>query len=138
MLTAYTDGASRGNPGQSSCAWVCYEEGYEIATYYEALGIGTNNAAEYIGLVKLLEWAVRCGYDNLEIFCDSILVVNQVNGLWKINKEELKASYTTARELMLKTNSTLKHCRGHHGVKGNERADQLCNEALDAQERLAK
>ena len=39
--------------------------------------------------------------------------------------------YDKARELMRKTNSTLHHCRGHQGVAGNERADQLCNEALD-------
>ena len=134
MLHAYTDGACRvSNPGQCSCAFVVYKDGVEIYSGTNFLGPEnhTNNYAEYQGLLECLRWAYTVKKTGMLIHCDSLLVVNQVTGVWKISAE-LEQWATAARALVLQGNHTIKHVRGHQGIVGNERADQLCNQTLDA------
>jgi len=86
----YTDGGSRGNPGDSSCAYViCKMDDtvVEKAGFY--LGVATNNQAEYSGFLKGLERARNLGIDKISLFSDSQLVVNQMNGLYKVKNQEL-------------------------------------------------
>ena len=131
-LVAYTDGACRiSNPGLCSCAFVVYEDGEEIARHGKFLGFGhTNNFAEYMGVIDLLEWAVANHRVHLEIWCDSMLVVNQLLGRWQV-RPPLSELCDQATTLLYQTESTIQHLRGHAGIPGNEAADQVCNEILD-------
>ena len=140
---AYTDGACKvSNPGVCSCAFVTYDgvaddkgnlnEG-AIETFSHGRYLGfphSNNYAEYHGVIMLLEWARDCGYSGLEIWCDSQLVVRQVACEWAIKHEYLKPLVAKVFSLLHETGSTLKWLKGHAGKRGNERADEICNEIL--------
>lgn len=137
MLTAYTDGACRGNPGPSSCAFAVYDEDLKLI-YQQArvLGSQTNNFAEYSALIDLLEWAHKKCLGKITIYCDSALVVNQVIEKWKCAKVELQPLQRLARAYYVRGMHALIHIRGHQGIEGNELVDKLCNEVLDeAQEK---
>lgn len=132
-MKAYTDGACRGgNPGTTSCAWVLYLPNGTIC-HSEFLGpeLHTNNYAEYMGVLTLLRHLYVDGIANVDIFCDSKLVVEQINGRWKQNSQELKSLRDEAYALLVLGKHTLAHIPGHSGEEGNETADQLCNEELD-------
>jgi ribonuclease HI len=139
MITAYVDGACRGgNPGFTSCAWVLYDSQAKDADYelFQAQYLGperhTNNFSEYHALILLLEYLYIHNYRNVIIHSDSELVVNQTLGKWVINQEELRSYATKCYGLIVRGCHVLKHIKGHDGNKGNERADALCNEILDA------
>jgi ribonuclease HI len=142
VYTAYSDGASRGNPGPSSCSYVIYDhKNKEIDSGFRFLGERTNNYAEYQGLIDVLhalepwvvmqigKWKVKS--EGASIYCDSKLVVMQVTGKWKVKHEELKPLCGLAQALLLRGRHSLFHIEGHSGIQGNERADELCNECLD-------
>lgn len=134
MLTAYTDGACRiSNPGLCSCAWVVYSGEDELISYREYLGpeLHTNNYAEYMGLIRLLEYLHKTGKRNVKIHCDSKLVVEQVNLRWNCTNQHLDKLRTDAYWMLVHGAHMLVHIDGHSGVEGNERADRLCNEELD-------
>ena len=134
MLTAYTDGACRvSNPGITSCSFVLYNG--SVVDHEESKYLGpelhSNNFAEYQGLILLLEWLYKNSIRNVVIHCDSKLVVNQTLGNWVINQDDLCGFAAKCYGLLTQGCHVLKHCDGHSGVVGNERADQLCNIALD-------
>jgi ribonuclease HI len=91
----------------------------------------TNNFAEYMALVLLLEYLYRNRTRNVIIHSDSALVVNQVNQEWQINDEEHRKTAAKCYGLLVQGGHVLKHIKGHAGNKGNERADALCNAMLD-------
>jgi ribonuclease HI len=64
-------------------------------------------------------------------FCDSKLVVEQVNQKWQVNSDELRPLMSKAYGLLVQGCHVLKHCKGHSGIQGNEKADELCNKELD-------
>ncbi len=137
-MRAYTDGACRcGNPGETSAAFAVFLPGGELLqSHARYLGpdLHTNNFAEYVGLLDLLRWAAMNGpYLNLDIFCDSKLVVEQVNDNWDVNSADLLPLWREAYALLKRGGHTLTHIRGHQGDPGNEYVDRLCNEVLDAE-----
>ena len=86
----YTDGGSRGNPGPSACGFVVMDTSQNIlARGGEYLGITTNNQAEYHGVRLGLEKALAMGLKKIEFKLDSMLVVNQMNGLYTIKNRDL-------------------------------------------------
>jgi ribonuclease HI len=91
----------------------------------------TNNEAEYHGLCYLLRWAAVQHVTGMEIFCDSKLVVNQVNDEWEVNTQSLLPMWRLAIALKLRGNHTLNHVKGHSGNEGNELADWFANDALN-------
>lgn len=96
----FTDGGSRNNPGDSACAYViCNPDGtvVEKSGYY--MGIATNNQAEYYGMIKGLERARDLGIDKVHIHSDSQLVVNQMNGVYKVKNQELAPLNQQLKEL---------------------------------------
>jgi ribonuclease HI len=137
VKTAYCDGACRGgNPGFTSSAWVLYVEGKEAQHDSTYLGPErhTNNFSEYMALVLLLEYLYKQAIRNVVIHSDSSLVVNQVNQVWQINDEDHRKTAAKCYGLLTQGCHVLKHCDGHSGIVGNERADKLANEALDEAE----
>jgi ribonuclease HI len=96
----YTDGGSRGNPGDSSCAYVICDlddSVVEKSGFY--LGMATNNQAEYYGFMKGLERARNLGIDRISLFSDSQLVVNQMKGLYKVKNQELAPLHQQVKAL---------------------------------------
>ena len=89
--TLYADGGARGNPGPAgSGAVLLDEDGVVIAELMRFLGHATNNVAEYTGLIIGLEEALRRGIDELDVRMDSLLVVQQMKGIWKIKHPGLR------------------------------------------------
>jgi ribonuclease HI len=126
-----TDGGARGNPGPAAYAYVLEaDDGTVLAAHGEAIGVATNNVAEYRALVEGLRQAVEVGVDELEVMSDSELLVNQMRGEYRVKNEALKLLWVDAQELADKLRKvTFTAVRREH----NELADRLVNEALDAE-----
>lgn len=90
-LTAFTDGASRGNPGRAACAVVLFDEkNEELLRRTKLLGVTTNNVAEYEGVILALDYAEALGARALEVRLDSELVVRQLKGEYKVKHPALR------------------------------------------------
>jgi ribonuclease HI len=126
----WTDGGARGNPGPAAYAYVLEgEEGVALAAHGEAIGVATNNVAEYSALIAGLEKAVELDVDELEVISDSELMVKQMRGEYKVKNEALRDLSVRAAGLARTIgNVTYTAVRREH----NELADRLVNEALDA------
>lgn len=128
-MALYFDGASRGNPGKSSYGCILYDNDMrEIAKKNEYLGIETNNYAEYMGLLN----GVQCAIDNnilsLEVYGDSLLVISQLKGTYKVKNKKLKTIYDKIKELETK----FIYIEYNHIYRNkNKIADALANEILD-------
>jgi ribonuclease HI len=130
QLTVYTDGASRGNPGEAAWAYVIERDEGDTIEEANRLGLATNNQAEYTALVRALEHALELGrHHRVVVHSDSELMVKQLNGEYRVKNEDLLPLYEQARALARRFDHPVvfKHVRRGQ----NARADQLCNEALD-------
>jgi ribonuclease HI len=125
-----TDGGARGNPGPAAYGYVLEaDDGTVLAAHGEAIGVATNNVAEYRALVAGLEAAQRHGVDELEVISDSELLVKQMRGEYRVKNEALRTlSLEAARAARAIGDVTYTAVRREH----NELADRLVNEALDA------
>jgi len=125
----FTDGGSRGNPGPAAYAFVLEaEDGTVLDARGEAIGIATNNVAEYAALVAGLERAIEAGVGELEVVSDSELMVKQMRGEYKVKNRALQDLFLDASRLARKVGGvTYTAVRREH----NELADSLVNEALD-------
>ena len=125
----YTDGGARGNPGPAAYAFVLEaEDGTVLAAEGQAIGVATNNVAEYSALVAGLERAVELGLDDVEVISDSELLVKQMVGEYRVKNDALRALSLEAAALARKLRRVeYRAVRREH----NELADRLVNEALD-------
>ena len=125
-----TDGGARGNPGPAAFGYVLEaDDGTVLEARGEAIGVATNNVAEYRALVAGLEAAQRHGVDELEVVSDSELLVKQMRGEYRVKNEALrKLSLEAARVARAIGDVSYTAVRREH----NELADRLVNEALDA------
>lgn len=94
ILKIFTDGGSKGNPGPSSIGMVFYLNGKKVFHHHESIGMATNNDAEYTALIRALEFIIKDyiqkGLEKIEFYSDSSLMVNQVNGLFKVKNGKIK------------------------------------------------
>ena len=128
MYEIYSDGASRSNPGEASIGISILKDNEEIATIKKRIGIATNNVAEYLGLIEALKYCVENNIMEVDIYLDSLLVVQQVNLEYKVKSKKLQEHYNQALDLINKINNIkINHVRREF----NKRADQLANQALD-------
>ena len=124
----FFDGASRGNPGLGGCGISLEFENKEIGIDYKYLGTCTNNFAEYSALELGLKKAIDLNIKNLIVFGDCVLVINQVNKLWKCNNINLKKILNIIDRLKLNfTEIKFVHIKREK----NLRADNLANKAID-------
>ena len=125
----FTDGGSRGNPGPAAFGYVLEaENGAVLAAHGEAIGVATNNVAEYRALLAGLARAAELEVDELEVVSDSELLVKQMRGEYKVKNAALRdLSLEAARLARQIGNVTYTAVRREH----NELADGLVNEALD-------
>ena len=126
----HTDGAARGNPGPAAIGVVIEDE--QGRTVYEAsraLGVRTNNEAEYLALITALEYLKDVRPAEVEFRMDSELVVKQIGGQYKVKEPRLQ---TLHGQVIMLLNAVKKFKFRHVRRKDNARADELANEALDA------
>jgi ribonuclease HI len=128
----YTDGGARGNPGPAAAAYVLEtDDGHVLAALGEAIGVATNNVAEYRALVAGLAKALELGVDDVEVVSDSELLVKQMNGEYRVKNAALVELSLEASHLARELGRV--RYRAVRRVE-NELADRLVNEALDAAE----
>jgi ribonuclease HI len=136
-LVIRTDGASRGNPGRASAGAVLIDasrpdafepDAMAVAVVARDLGIRTNNVAEYAGLVLALREAALLGAREIDLRLDSKLIVEQLNGRWRVKDAKLQGLFAEA----------IRHLKGlrrwsavHEPRARNKAADALANMALD-------
>ena len=126
----WTDGGSRGNPGPAAFAYVLEaDDGTVLDARGKAIGVATNNVAEYSALVAGLRRAVDAGVSELEVRSDSELMVKQMRGEYRVKNRDLQTLFVEASRAAREVGRvTYVHVRREH----NELADRLVNEALDA------
>ena len=126
----FTDGGARGNPGPAAFAYVLEDgDGAVLDARGEAIGVATNNVAEYRALVAGLEKAAELSVGELEVVSDSELLVKQMRGEYRVKNEALRDLYDEALALARRVGRVrYTHVRREH----NELADRLVNDALDA------
>ena len=126
----YADGASRGNPGEAAFGLVIHLKG-RTRRIGRRLGKATNNEAEYQALLAALRWAVEGEIPKVAYYSDSKLVVEQINGRYKVKHPNLKPLFLEALGLKrrLKEFNVFYIRRENNGE-----ADALVNEILDARE----
>ncbi|MEK7590897.1 MAG: ribonuclease HI family protein [Patescibacteria group bacterium] len=129
-LHLFTDGGSRGNPGQAAVAAILEDptEGKVLREHYERIGIETNNVAEYRALIEGLKIAERYHPNRLIAHLDSELVVRQLNGEYRVKMASLQPLVEEIQELSMRfPDIVFKHIPR----EDNYRADRLVNKALD-------
>ena len=126
----FTDGGSRGNPGPAAYGFVLEApDGTVLDARGEAIGVATNNVAEYRALLAGLERAHELDIDELEVISDSELLVKQMRGEYKVKNAALRELSLEAARLARRIGTvSYTAVRREH----NELADSLVNEALDA------
>ncbi|MCD6501376.1 IMP dehydrogenase [bacterium] len=129
-IVLYTDGASRGNPGHSAIGVVALSaDGRKIEQISRYIGRATNNIAEYSALIAALELAVKLSAKRIEIRSDSLLLVRQMNGRYRVKSPKLRGLWERANEL----SAHFERCVFKHIPRTkNVEADKLANEALDS------
>src|SRR4051812_43476215 len=99
-IVAYIDGGARGNPGPAGFGVrIERADGIVVEEFSESIGIATNNVAEYRGLLAALEWARVHGARAVRVRSDSLLLVQQMLGNYKVKHPGLQPLHATARLL---------------------------------------
>ena len=128
-MKLFADGGSRGNPGPSASGFVLLDQEDNVLVDEGVyLGITTNNQAEYTALKLGLERALKEGARELEVYMDSLLVVNQMKGIFKVKNRDLWPIHDAIKELVPKFK---KIHFGHVPRELNKMADAAVNRALD-------
>jgi len=128
-LLIFSDGGSRGNPGPAGCgAVITDKDGNVLKKLKKYLGVTTNNQAEYQALILGLKEAEKMKPKQITCYLDSLLVVEQLNGKWKVKKAELKPHYEFIKVFLFKNPNTHFY---HIPREKNKLADRLANEAMD-------
>ena len=135
-VVVWTDGGARGNPGPAGYGAVVTTPGGQVlAEVADGIGWATNNVAEYRGVIAGLRQAAALGARRVRVRADSLLVVNQQKGLWKVKNADLRPL----------SEETARLARGfdrvvweHVARERNRHADALANRAMDAQGRVRR
>jgi len=134
-LTIYTDGGSLNNPGQAAYGFLIYDGKKQVYTQNERIGIASNNVAEYTALIRALEFVrdtiqkSKVSAKGLLIISDSLLMVNQVNGLYKVKNVDIKPLHSKIKMLEMELGLPISY---KHVLRDrNTEADALVKEALE-------
>ncbi len=129
MITAYFDGGSRGNPGPAGYgAYIVDETGQVLAELAAGIGVATNNVAEYHGLLAALQWAADNGVTALHVRGDSLLLIQQMRGNYRVKNAGLLPLYREARHLCARIGRVSFE---HVPREKNKDADRLSNVGMD-------
>jgi probable phosphoglycerate mutase len=129
-IVIHTDGGSRSNPGPAGIGVHATQNKTVIFTLSEFLGTQTNNYAEYTAVIRALETCIekKLTSETIDFFMDSKLVVEQVQGNWKVKEPTLRPLVARVQELAARFPVvSFTHVRREY----NKEADALANEAMD-------
>jgi ribonuclease HI len=130
-VKVFTDGGSRGNPGPSASGFVILDmEDNVLVDKGAYLGVTTNNQAEYTALKLALEECIKMGVLEVEVYMDSLLVINQMKGIFKVKNRDLWPIHDAIKQLSKKFK---KISFSHVPREFNKLADAAVNRALDEQ-----
>lgn len=130
-LKIFTDGGARGNPGPAAIGVVVKNDKDEVlAKFSRAIGVTTNNIAEYTGVINALEWVNKWKIETISFFLDSELIVSQLNGLFKVKNAKIRELIFKIRELEAEVGGNVSYKTIPR--EENKLADSLVNEALDS------
>ena len=125
---ANIDGGARGNPGPAGYGVHIQRDDGTVVELKEAVGVATNNVAEYRGLLAALGWAAHNGIETLHIKSDSDLLVKQMRGEYRVKNPGLQPLWEQAHGLAKRIRRVqFEHVRREL----NKEADRLANEAMD-------
>jgi ribonuclease HI len=128
-FVANVDGGARGNPGPAGWGALIRTDGGDVvAELSGALGHATNNVAEYSGLLAALDWCAAHGATRVHVRADSLLMVQQMRGVYKVKNEGLKPLHGQARLLVHRIGRVDFE---HVPREANKDADRLANAAMD-------
>ncbi|MBI2029963.1 ribonuclease HI family protein [Candidatus Gottesmanbacteria bacterium] len=142
-LKVYTDGGSRGNPGQAGIGVVIYKKDEtsklfeKVYAFGKKIGISTNNVAEYTAIIEAWRWIIlnRNKFPQdiiINFYLDSFLAVNQLNGRYKLKSVNLTELLFSVKELQQKVDA--KNISYNYVIRvENMEADFWVNKALDSQ-----
>ena len=134
-IEVFTDGGSRGNPGQAAIGvYIREANGNVLKTIGKRIGEATNNVAEYKAVLEALSWLIENKetiekYSKISFFLDSQLVYSQINGLFKVKSENIREYVYAAREKQKQLGIPVEW--SHIPREKNANADRLVNLALD-------
>lgn len=135
MISIFTDGGSRGNPGPAAIGvYIIDKDKNNIHEFGENIGIATNNVAEYKAVVAALSWLIKNKDliekdSNISFFTDSQLIYSQIVGLYKIKDANLRELLFKIREKEAQIKGNIRYFQIPR--EQNKEADRLVNEALD-------
>lgn len=132
VATVYTDGASRGNPGPSGIGYyIIGTDGREIKRGGEFLGMSNSRLAEYYGLKEGIEQAIELGLKRVSFISDNLMMVNQMNGVYKVKNQDLMQVYMDVLELLKKLDSySFTHVPRSQNTEADAEANRVIDEAL--------
>ena len=128
-IEIYTDGASRGNPGPGSYAYVIVADDEILQDDAGYLGTTTNNKAEYEAIIHALDYMADHEGQEATLYSDSKLVINQVHGKWQVKDNALEQRHERVQQLLTDIDVAFSHVP--RNTRYVERADALCNKVLD-------
>jgi len=128
-LLVYSDGASRGNPGEAGIGYVIKnQKGEVIKEVSDYLGRATNNVAEYTALIRALQDGLKLGGKEVEVYVDSELLVKQIKGEYRVKNKGLIPLYNQVMSLIDKFD---KFVIVHVPREQNKEADRLANDGIE-------
>ncbi|MDK2877939.1 MAG: ribonuclease [Thermoanaerobacteraceae bacterium] len=135
-ITVFTDGASRGNPGDAGIGIVFIDEsGGVVKEISDYIGQTTNNIAEYTALIRALNEAIEMNCDEIDIITDSELMVKQIKGEYQVKNEGIKNLYKQVQDFLKEFKSySITHVRREQNKRADELANRGIDEALDEEE----
>ena len=130
-VKCYTDGGCRGTPGPgASGVLICDASNNELDTYSECIGHTTNNRAEYIAVIKGLNRCAKFTRRRVTIFCDSQLIINHMNGVWRLKDETLRNLFLELKRLEQVFDEVI-YTQVNRENPFLKKADRLLNEAFE-------
>lgn len=135
MIYVYTDGGSRGNPGQAAWGFAIFDtEGKELFGNGQKIGINTNNVAEYMALVEAFKYVLAhreliANSSGITVRMDSLLVCQQMNGVWRVKHGNMVPLFQEAKALAFELGVPITY--NHVPRERNKVADSYVNRALD-------
>ncbi|MCL4416834.1 MAG: ribonuclease HI family protein [Actinobacteria bacterium] len=135
MISVYTDGGARGNPGPASIGvYIENDKNSKIFEFGRTIGVSTNNVAEYQAVIEALNWLVKnetlvSRNRDINFYMDSNLVCSQITGIFKVKNANLKDMLFKIREKEAQIKANIRYF--HIPREKNKKADRLVNMALD-------
>jgi ribonuclease HI len=134
MIHVFTDGGSRGNPGEAASGVYITEDGQELASFGIRLGITTNNVAEYTAVIEAFNWLLThrekiSNSSGISFFMDSKLVASQLSGLFKVKHPNMQPLFLSVKQKEKQLGLRITYT--HIPREENKMADRMVNAALD-------